>query len=73
MLASLYFVACKMLDNVAQILWSVAAVRKCHNSSKSLQQLLFMGPSKEREGERVMQSDHAWEELQSLGANLSLY
>lgn len=68
MLASLYFIACKMLDNVAQILWSVATVRKCHISSKSLQQLLFIGTAKEREG--VMQSEHMREGLESPGTSL---
>lgn len=43
MLASFYFVARKTLDSIAQILWSVATVYKCHISSKSLQQLLFTG------------------------------
>lgn len=66
MLASLYFVACKMLDTEAQILWSVATVCKCHITSKSLQQL-FTDLTK---GSAVMQSDHAGEELESRGTNL---
>lgn len=52
MLASFYFVARKTLDSIAQILWSVATVYKCHISSKSLQQLLFTSmPRGERGGD----------------------